>query len=142
MVVAVCTACPGLCLPQDFYLRRDGRRASGNKCKSCVKSGRKAEYKLDHGAGYRRRKNNRTAMTRYGITLAERDALAASQGGRCAICREKTDRLCVDHDHATGMVRAMLCNRCNVGVGVIESSLYEDMLAYVADHRGGEPSCA
>lgn len=43
------------------------------------------------------------------------ERLLAVQGGRCAICRctPRTRRLAVDHDHDTGMVRGLLCKRCN-----------------------------
>lgn len=51
----------------------------------------------------------------YGLTAGQYDALLASQGGRCAICRArpKSKRLAVDHDHKTGAVRGLLCGRCN-----------------------------
>lgn len=51
----------------------------------------------------------------YNLTAAQYDALAALQGGRCAICRArpKSKRLAVDHDHKTGLVRGLLCSRCN-----------------------------
>lgn len=54
----------------------------------------------------------------YGITIEERDALILSQGGRCAICDDEDDALHVDHDHATNIVRGMLCGRCNRGLGM------------------------
>ena len=43
------------------------------------------------------------------------DRLIAAQRGVCAICGAppKTRRLHIDHDHRTGKVRGLLCQRCN-----------------------------
>jgi Recombination endonuclease VII len=50
-----------------------------------------------------------------GVTDEEYARLLAAQGGHCALCpnEPKTRRLHVDHDHATGRVRGLLCHRCN-----------------------------
>jgi hypothetical protein len=53
---------------------------------------------------------------RYGITAAEADYLLERQQGLCAICRA-AQAVHVDHDHATGAVRALLCFNCNGGLG-------------------------
>lgn len=42
--------------------------------------------------------------------------MLAEQGGVCAICRA-APAAHVDHDHATGAVRALLCFNCNGGLG-------------------------
>ncbi len=34
------------------------------------------------------------------------------QGGRCAMCGLR-DRLVMDHDHTTGLIRGWLCRSCN-----------------------------
>jgi len=48
------------------------------------------------------------------------------QGGECAICGQEDSRrradgspfpLSVDHDHDSGKLRALLCTKCNVGLG-------------------------
>lgn len=52
----------------------------------------------------------------YGLTASEYNTLLAQQGGRCAVCQVATGkarRLAVDHDHATGLVRGLLCKSCN-----------------------------
>ncbi len=45
--------------------------------------------------------------------------MLALQGGVCAICSKKPKRgfLCVDHCHRTGMIRGLLCAKCNSGLG-------------------------
>lgn len=50
-----------------------------------------------------------------GVSDDEYARLLAAQGGHCALCLNvpKTRRLHVDHDHATGRVRGLLCYRCN-----------------------------
>jgi len=50
----------------------------------------------------------------YGITEDEYKTLFEAQGGACAICNGKRrENLDVDHDHATGVIRGLLCKRCN-----------------------------
>lgn len=53
----------------------------------------------------------------YGITLAEFNEMVTDQGGRCAICGVDPPRLVVDHDHESGVVRGLLCDSCNNGLG-------------------------
>ncbi len=63
----------------------------------------------------------RRLMSDYGITLEDYDAMLAAQNGACAICRRRSQRrLAVDHCHLTGMVRALLCDGCNKGLGNFE----------------------
>ncbi|MFE7717525.1 endonuclease VII domain-containing protein [Nocardia rhizosphaerihabitans] len=54
----------------------------------------------------------------YGITEDEYQAIYAAQNGCCYICDQPRaenarKRLSVDHDHKTGYVRGLLCQRCN-----------------------------
>lgn len=49
------------------------------------------------------------------------EALLQHQGGVCAICgRKPKERLVIDHSHSSGLVRGLLCNRCNLGLGLFE----------------------
>jgi hypothetical protein len=74
---------------------------------------------------------------KYGITSAKFAEMLLAQGGKCACCKQqfvmegrKTERPCVDHNHATGEVRALLCGRCNLAAGnVMDSSIRAEQLA-------------
>lgn len=64
----------------------------------------------------------------FGITSADYDALLDSQGGGCAICgategSRRGERLAVDHCHAAGHVRGILCSNCNQGLGKFKDDI-------------------
>jgi hypothetical protein len=77
-------------------------------------------------------------IRRYGITFEDFEALLEAQGGGCAICGTQTPtgnhgRLVVDHDHATGAVRGILCGRCNqlLGIAQDDTSLLKAAVKYL-----------
>jgi len=87
--------------------REDGR------CRPCA-ARRKAAWRAanpDKVQAADRRKN-------YGITKGQFDALFTAQHGVCAICKEG-EANSVDHCHATGRIRALLCRACNAGLGLL-----------------------
>lgn len=62
---------------------------------------------------------------RYGISEEEFQRQVDHQRGLCALCGVKPKRkLCVDHCHRTNRVRALLCNHCNLGIGMFSESIY------------------
>lgn len=58
----------------------------------------------------------------YGIGPEEYRAIFDRQGNACAVCKtgfpEATSH--VDHDHASGRVRGILCSQCNVALGMLQ----------------------
>src|SRR5712692_2234694 len=77
-----------------------------------------AEFRRRCMARARDKKAERRLKSVYGISSTDYDAMLARQNGACAICEEKSVRkLCVDHCHATGVVRGFLCHKCNNGLG-------------------------
>jgi len=73
----------------------------------------------------------------YGITEADYDRMVEEQGGKCFLCNkvQRRKRLSIDHDHVTGRVRALLCSRCNEGLGRFEWSdaVLATLVGYVID---------
>lgn len=53
-----------------------------------------------------------------------------AQGGKCKICNKHMEVPHVDHDHNTGLYRALLCVACNNGLGIYEKNkeLFEKYL--------------
>lgn len=57
---------------------------------------------------------------KYDITVAEVDRMLAAQGFACRLCEAPfSDRkpYNIDHCHSTGVVRGLLCVRCNTALG-------------------------
>lgn len=74
----------------------------------------------------RHRENERKYRRKYlyGLTAETYDALLRAQDGKCAMCEfppPAGKTLHVDHDHATGAVRGLLCAGCNIGLGAYET---------------------
>jgi Autographiviridae endonuclease VII len=59
-----------------------------------------------------------------GMTKAQYLEMFKDQGGVCAICLRDNNnkRLCVDHDHRTGRIRGLLCNKCNGVLGYLDDN--------------------
>lgn len=99
----------------------------------------------EHERAYRKRHPGaaRLAQRRYkfkhvyGITEEQYDQMLIEQAGVCKLCGGppigRGLRLHVDHDHATGKVRGLLCSKCNTALGLLsdDSTLMAKAIAYV-----------
>jgi dCMP deaminase len=86
------------------------------------------------------------------LTDAEYNEMFLNQGGVCAICKKPEFRkmrgsdavrkLCVDHDHETGKVRALLCGHCNTAIGMLKENVSTLINAkvYLQKHSDKIPS--
>lgn len=85
-----CVGC-GVGFPPDMM--------NGPRCKPCQSS-------LAH---------EKRVLETYGLQPGQYKQLLTYQGGICYICQRRpvSKRLAVDHDHATGLVRGLLCRGCN-----------------------------
>ncbi len=62
-------------------------------------------------------------MSRYKLAPLEYQRMYDAQSGVCAICGD-AGKLVVDHKHDdTKKVRALLCTRCNTGIGLFRESV-------------------
>lgn len=83
---------------------------------------------LRYGMEKRREIAYRSILKRkYGLTVADYEAMLVAQNGCCAICAGnkpygRGNRWHVDHDHTSGKVRGLLCSRCNTAIGLLQDS--------------------
>ncbi|WP_203218230.1 endonuclease domain-containing protein [Nocardia brasiliensis] len=94
------------CTEQGVVTRRPAPHP-GPRCATHHRDRRKQKRQDNHG---------RHIGATYGITAEEYRQILAHQGGSCYICRRATGarkNLAVDHDHISGVVRGLLCKKCN-----------------------------
>lgn len=80
---------------------------------------------------------------RYNISIEQYNILLEVQNNRCAICgipgsENYSKKLCVDHDHKTGKVRGLLCQRCNwlLGRSCDNINVFKSAIAYLKKNMG------
>lgn len=92
---------------------------------------------------YRANKEHENALSKkwrhigVNLTFPQYNLMLSSQGGKCAICKTVfTGTVHVDHDHKSGTVRALLCGKCNKGIGLFNDdvNLLNDAISYLAYH--------
>lgn len=129
---------------------------NGGQPRTCVecRSTQLQEWRSRIGGAQRTRNTSETAARGrkrralrfyHGIDISVYDDLLRAQDGKCAICHKpptgmnhRTNTLHVDHDHATGKVRGLLCHFCNVGIGHFNEDpiLMLAAMYYLAHHSG------
>lgn len=132
MTGKVCGCCNVYRPYSEFYpapKRKDGFRSD---CKGCTKAKVKDWQSKNKDKckswylGYR----DTRYLRKYGVTYVEFLQLAKEQDNKCKICQNplvfgepRTKKAAaLDHCHATGKVRGILCNVCNTSLGGFQDS--------------------
>jgi hypothetical protein len=113
----------------EFFTNQEAGHRTHYHCKAChLADGRERAKRLRAEHPEKIRDAKLKAM--YGISLETYNQMLEAQHGVCLICGEDNNRVnyktgkpenfAVDHDHATGKVRGLLCHRCNIAVGLFE----------------------
>ncbi len=141
----VCTKCKLEKLETEFIKRSRSTDGLASWCKACTRKLSKKLYdsnlERERARGRSRPFTDELKATRqryavrnkekirikhiirkYGISAEKYEQMISSQNGCCALCSEKAESLVIDHNHKTGKVRALLCHKCNLGLGQFRES--------------------
>ena len=119
VIEKVCTVCKILKPIEEFDYTSRKREIRASYCKKCYS---KKQWKRSKGT----MKEEKQALTRkFGKTTADFFEKEHSIQTICPICgisleeysKKYRKRFCVDHDHTTGEVRALICGHCNSMLG-------------------------
>lgn len=117
-------------------------------CKGCDNKKKRERYhRTKHtnvGDNHRRACKNSRLKHNYGMNIEQFDEYMAAQDNKCAICNTtfSTEKIRifgphVDHDHATGDPRGILCGTCNRGIGLLGDDA--GLLRKAADYLDNPP---
>jgi Recombination endonuclease VII len=112
----------------DFYPRNNG-------CKTCCNK-RAVEWNKNNPSKVKETRRKNKLKQKYGITPEEYDKMFTEQNGVCYLCGSDHQRrpLNVDHCHSTGRIRKLLCDKCNMALGLVNDSkeLLLKMIGYLS----------
>lgn len=145
-----CTRCKQSKPDSAFWIDRR-RNKLKSVCKECSPAQAREWRARNPGfekERYQREKvavRERHLVRKYGVTLADYDAMLKAQGGKCAICWAPESAqfkgvFHVDHCHATGAVRGLLCRGCNHMLGVVgdDPEVLRRAIAYLVPQVAAE----
>ena len=114
-----CSKCQIVKPLSEFYTISKSGNPHGS-CKECFKA---ASKRSREKLGREHRKNYELQWC-YGIDLSAYNEMLEEQDGKCACGatrgRANREALHVDHDHNTGLIRGLLCHRCNRAIGLVD----------------------
>ena len=99
-------------------------------CKGCYN-----QYRKLNSYDPKERNKLYQKKTKYGLSEEEYKHLFVKQNNKCAICGESFNSVIpvVDHNHNTGIVRGLLCSKCNTLLGMAKDniSILENAIIYL-----------
>ncbi len=134
METKICTKCKEEVSVERFRIKH-GRKHNRSICKDCEakqqrewraknvsrdKANKKAYY--DRHPGIRYRERVRVKYKQLGLCPDAVCQFLDNHDGCCDICRKKSDKLHLDHNHVTNAIRGRLCNSCNTSLGKFKDS--------------------
>ena len=135
-----------------FYADKNSKDSYRLDCKQC-KNESTYKWRKANEAYYNKsmrdyqkanplQRDNCDLKRKYGVSRQRFDETLLKQDYKCAICKKPNTatkrRLAVDHHHASGKVRGILCYNCNRLLHAFDNlDLYNAIMEYLSKHKAG-----
>lgn len=109
------------------------------RCKICQRLANKRQ-RAKNPLSFSLRARKSKLKTKYNLTIEQYNQILIQQKYRCSICSKHQGDvyLAIDHCHKTGIIRGLLCRKCNLALGHLddnETTLYNALL-YLRYYQG------
>jgi len=117
-----CSKCKKEKIISEFYSDISNPSGLHSHCKVCKNEASKI---WKNNNPYKRKAHN--IKTRYGLIYEDFIKMHELQDSKCPGCNEKISIIIgsenpavIDHNHETGDIRSLLCNKCNQVIGLVK----------------------
>jgi len=140
-VTKVCNNCKVEKPLSDFHFSKKTKNSlklyPDSQCKAC-KYAYTRKWMKDNAEKNNAYNTKSKLKNRYNITVDDYELMQSNQDGLCAICKAPPTRrrLAVDHCHQSNRIRGLLCDRCNLALGMLNDDLniVEGIKNYLKKH--------
>lgn len=134
-----CNRCKEVKPIEAFPNNKNHKDGKCYNCRSC-ENARSRDYRKTYPEKVVETRRRTDLKAKYGLTTEDYEGILKHQEGVCAICKSRPSKrkaLAVDHNHQTGEVRGLLCDKCNRGIGHFDDdkSLLQEAIDYLSRSR-------
>lgn len=131
VLTQTCTKCKQTKTAKFFGTLCVGKNGLHPQCKQCRNNYNNSRYWGSEAVRKSAIKQSTISnrKRKYGVSAERYNQIFESQNGECAICEDRLDdssfslRGQLDHDHKTGLIRGILCGKCNTALGLLKEDL-------------------
>jgi hypothetical protein len=125
---------------EEFYRSKNEKYGRHGRCIVCVKTRYLSDSAKESKKVYNRARSRKSGT---GFTPEEFEQKLEEQNNRCAICgtdKPTSINWHADHCHETETKRGVLCQKCNMGIGLFNDNteLMEKAIMYLNQYKTNE----
>lgn len=117
-----CLGCGEIKPWQEFNSKAGRGGVPASKCHPC-RAKESREHRQNNLDKFLKKELTFRLKQKYGMTISDYTTMLSAQDNKCKICLsgssyKKSGLFVVDHSHESGVVRGLLCTRCNSALGM------------------------